>query len=76
MAKNLRAKVPEGDKLMIYDRNEDVTTQFLHQVNNLGCNVGSLRRCNHTEVANTAREVVERSVSPAFYPLSYSLCFI
>lgn len=75
MAKNLRAKVPENDKLVIYDRNEDVTTQFVHENNCLVSNVGSLKRGNNTEVVKTAREVVERSVSTAFHLPSHDPCF-
>lgn len=73
MAKNLRAKVPKGDKLVIYDRNEDATTQFVHEVDCLDSNVGTPREGNNTEVADTARGVVERSVSPS---PSYNPCFI
>ena len=76
MAKNLRAKVPEGDKLVIYDRNEDVTTQFVHEINDIDHDVGSLSRVNNTEVAHTARDVVERSVSPVFCPHIFNLSFI
>ena len=67
MAKNLRAKIPEDDKLVIYDRNEDVTAQFVHENDHLDSNVASLRRGKNVEVARAARDVVERSVSPAFY---------
>lgn len=76
MAKNLRARVPEDDKLVIYDRNEDVSAQFVHEYDHRDSNMGSLRIGENIEVADTAREVVERSVSPAFHLPSKNPCFI
>lgn len=68
MAKNLRAKIPEGDRLVIYDRNEEATTQFVHEVAAPSADLGTNpRRDIDTEVAVTARRVVERSVSLALY---------
>lgn len=68
MAKNLRAKIPEGDQLVIYDRNEEATTQFVREVAAPGSELGTTpTRHSNTEVAVTARGVVETSVSPALY---------
>ena len=51
MAKNLRAKIPEGDILVIHDVNKAATAKFVEDV---GTGV---------EVLETPREVAERSVS-------------
>lgn len=51
MAKNLRAKIPEGDILVINDVNKEATAKFAEEV---GTGV---------EVVETPREVAERSVS-------------
>lgn len=67
MAKNLRAKVPEDDQLVIYDRNKDVTTQFMHEYHHLDSNLAPRKIGKNLKVANTARELIERSVSPAFH---------
>ena len=67
MAKNLRAKVPKDDQLVIFDRNKDVTTQLMHEYDHLDSNPASRKIGKNLKVANTAREVVERSVSPAFH---------
>lgn len=67
MVKNLRAKISEDDKLVIYDRNEDVTAQFVHEYDHVDPNAAFMRRGKNVEVARAARDVVERSVSPAFY---------
>lgn len=76
MAKNLRARVPKDDKLVIYDRNKDATTQFIHEYDDLDSNLASRRIGKHVEIANTAREVVERSVSSACHHPSSNPCFI
>ena len=65
MAKNLRAKIPEGDRLVVYDRNENATSQFLNEVSSPKSNEGTLKRGTITEAAMNAREVVEKSVSMA-----------
>lgn len=51
MAKNLRAKIPEGDTLVVHDISKEATARFVEQV---GTGV---------EVLGTPREVAERSVS-------------
>lgn len=51
MAKNLRAKIPKGDTLVINDVNSEATAKFAEEV---GTGV---------EVVGTPREVAQRSVS-------------
>jgi len=54
MAKNLRAKIPEGDKLTVYDVNTSSTERLLKEASS-----GNL------QVAKSPREVVEQSVCPS-----------
>lgn len=55
MAKNLRAKLPSTDKLYVYDVNTTSTARFSKECD------------KHVEVASSAREAAERSVSCASY---------
>lgn len=74
MAKNLRARIPEGDRLVIYDRNEDTTSRFLHEISHSNPDRETFQRGTVTEVASQARKVVEKSVSLPFHgPLSFSI---
>ena len=54
MAKNLRAKIPASDTLIIHDRNTEATTNFLQHVGG---------ESKGTEVASSPRVVAEKSVS-------------
>lgn len=54
MAKNLRAKMPKEDTLFIRDRNTEIMAKFVDEVG------------NGVEVANSAREVAEKSVRRPF----------
>lgn len=51
MAKNLRAKIPEGDTLVIHDVNKEASAKFVKEVS------------KGVEVVETPRAVAERSVS-------------
>jgi hypothetical protein len=51
IAKNLRAKVPVTDTMIIYDLNTDITQRFLDEHDGKG-----------VEIANTPREVADGSV--------------
>jgi 3-hydroxyisobutyrate dehydrogenase len=51
MAKNLRAKIPKSDTLVICDLNADVTKKFAAEVNGLG-----------VEIAASPKELAEKSV--------------
>ncbi len=59
MAKNLRAKIPASDLLVVHDRNTEATTRFIEEANGDG-------KGANTEVASTPRIVAEKSVRP--YP--------
>ena len=64
MAKNLRAKIPASDTLIIHDRNKDATANFINEV--------GIARDNSTsnsemglmgiEIASSPRAVAERAV--------------
>ena len=55
MAKNLRAKIPEKDTLLIHDRNAEATRMFAEEMRGKG-----------VEVVESSRELAERSVSLFF----------
>lgn len=62
MAKNLRAKIPATDTLVIYDRNTDATTRFAEEVGIAASSDGASENGTGIEVARGPREVAERSV--------------
>lgn len=57
MAKNLRAKIPASDVLIVYDRNTEATAKFVQEI---GAGI---------EVANSPRGVAERSVRVCSIPV-------
>ena len=70
MAKNLRAKIPEGDILMIYDVNKEATARFVEEVGIAASSTGAKGKGTGIEVADTPREVAEKSVSHSAYHFS------
>ena len=72
MAKNLRAKIPASDHMIIHDRNKDATASFVDEV--------GIARDNSTsnsgmglmgiEIASSPRAVAEKSVGhlPSLQP--------
>lgn len=52
MAKNLRTKIPETDTIVIQDVNKAASKQFVDELSKF-----------HVIVADSAREVAEKSVS-------------
>ena len=65
MAKNLRAKLPAGDTLLISDRAEGATDKFVQEAGNTG----------GLEVVKSTKEVAERSVCTSLVepPMLFSL---
>ena len=53
MAKNLRARIPEDDTLVIHDRNTEATTKFVEELGAKGDNI---------QVVGSPRAVAEKSV--------------
>ena len=57
MAKNLRAKIPTTDKLVICDRDQEATSNFVREAE-----AGS-SSAQEIEVVSTPRKVAEQAVS-------------
>lgn len=58
MARNLLAKTPASDKLIIRDVNEDVMERFFEEAKN----AGNTNAASRVEKASSVREVAEKSV--------------
>lgn len=63
MAKNLRAKIPATDTLVIRDVNEDATKRFVQETREAARSSGAGDDTTQVVVAQNAREVAEQSVS-------------
>lgn len=63
MAKNLRAKIPATDTLVIRDVNEEATKRFVEEARETAKSAGGADDTYKVEVAGCAREVAEKSVS-------------
>lgn len=74
MAKNLRAKIPASDSLIIYDRNKDATANFI-QVGVARENPTSNNEMGlmGIEIASSPRAVAENAVG--FLYLAIIKCF-
>ncbi len=62
MARNLRAKIPATDTLVIYDRNTDATRKFAEEVGIAASAAGAPEKGTGIEIAGNPREVAEKSV--------------
>lgn len=67
MAKNLRAKIPATDSLVIYDLNTDATRRLAEEVGIAASSAGVPGKGTGIEVAESPREVAEKSVSIFIY---------
>ena len=63
MAKNLRAKIPETDTLLIRDVNEESMSRFVKEAREVARSSGAGDDTSEVLVAQTARELAEKSVS-------------
>ncbi|KAH1439797.1 hypothetical protein KXX68_004383 [Aspergillus fumigatus] len=61
MAKNLRAKIPATDTLLVRDVNENATTRFVEETKEAAKSSGAADGTMKVEVAQSAREVAEQS---------------
>ncbi|KAL8703016.1 MAG: hypothetical protein Q9201_003792 [Fulgogasparrea decipioides] len=68
MAQNLRAKIPESDTLIVHDQKREVTQRFKEEVGIAAAGAGAEGKGKGIEVAETPREVAEKSVR------AYLLC--
>lgn len=65
MAKNLRAKIPASDTLIVRDVNDEMAARFVAEAQEAAGSSGE----GKVEIADNAREVAEKSVSsPVFVP--------
>lgn len=64
MAKNLRAKIPASDNLIIHDRNTEATASFIHELGIARDNSTSNNEMGlmGIEVASSPRAVAEKAV--------------
>jgi 3-hydroxyisobutyrate dehydrogenase len=63
MAKNLRAKIPASDTLIVRDINEDAMKRFATEAREAARSNGAGADEGLVELAENAREVAEKSVS-------------
>lgn len=63
MAKNLRAKIPASDTLIVRDVNEEAAKRFVAEAQEAARNNGAGADEGRVEIAENAREVAEKSVS-------------
>lgn len=63
MAKNLRAKIPASDTLIVRDINEDAMKRFATEAQEVARSNGAGANEGQVELAATPREVAEKSVS-------------
>ena len=68
MAKNLRAKIPASDTLIIYDRNHEATSSFVQEIGIAKDNPTSNNQMGlmGIEVASSPRAVAEKAVRDLF----------
>lgn len=79
MAKNLRAKIPASDTLVICDVRKDITSKFVEETRAAGvADIPGAAPGNvlSVDVAANAREVAEKSVSVDVLCLVPIVCYI
>lgn len=62
MAKNLRAKIPASDTLIVRDVNEEAAKRFVAEAQEAARSNGAGADEGRVEIAENAREVAEKSV--------------
>jgi hypothetical protein len=67
MAKNLRAKIPASDTLIVRDVNEEAAKRFVAEAQEAARNNGAGADEGRVEIAENAREVAEKSVSTMIF---------
>lgn len=63
MAKNLRAKIPPTDTLVIHDRNTEATSKFVQEIGMAASSPDAEGKGMGIEVVNSPRAVAEKAVS-------------
>jgi 3-hydroxyisobutyrate dehydrogenase len=62
MAKNLHAKIPPSDRLIIRDVNDESTARFVREARDTAKSSGTSNVLPEVIVADNAREIAEKSV--------------
>lgn len=62
MAKNLRAKIPKTDTLVVYDRNTEATSKFVQEIGMAASSPDADGKGMGIEVVKSPRAVAEKSV--------------
>lgn len=63
MVKNLRAKIPPTDTLVIHDRNTEATSKFVQEIGMAASSPDAEGKGMGIEVVNSPRAVAEKAVS-------------
>jgi hypothetical protein len=63
MAKNLRAKIPEADALIICDTNPTATKKFVEEVGIAASSTNASGKGTEIHIAENPKEVAQKSVS-------------
>lgn len=66
MAKNLRAKIPATDTLIVRDVNEDASKKFVEEARETARSASAADDIYKVEIAGCPREVAEKSVSDIY----------
>lgn len=72
MAQNLRAKIPDGDTLIVHDQNSEVVDKFKKEVGIAAAGTGTGEKGSGIEVADSPREIAEKSVCTNFFASEHS----
>lgn len=69
MAKNLRAKIPKTDTLVICDTNASTMKKFVEQAAMAASSTNMPEKGSEVQIANRPREVAQTAVSLTHFPL-------
>jgi hypothetical protein len=72
MAKNVRAKIPETDSLVIFDTNAATTKRFVEEVGIAASSTGAPGKGTGIEIARHPREVAEKAVRCSVFSFTQS----
>lgn len=78
MAKNLRAKIPDTDTLIICDTNPSATKKFVEEVGIAASGADAPGKGTGIHIADNPKDVAQKAVSPPSFPtlLADELCSI
>lgn len=76
MAKNLRAKIPADDTLVVRDINQDAMKRFVEEAKSDAKDLGAKEGSWKVEIAECARDVADKSVSFIIIELSWGILWV